>query len=181
MQAFLRERRPIRQKVNYRCYFLIIILIQKKSPLNSNHVHVFYIHGIVIGLNLVYPWNKTAVSTIFHITIQGKSNPKRMRQKCAVQNCESYAGKCQYRLFRFPTPCPLSWLAVVGRGIWHPKKSSRICSKHFRKCGDHSFHVQEKQLIGGLTSRKASHCIKDCRWTSVLLSSLIFCRLAVCS
>ena len=129
----MRERRPIRQKVNYRCYFLIIILIQKKSPLNSNHVHVFYIHGIVIGLNLVYPWNKTAVSTIFHITIQGKSNPKRMRQKCAVQNCESYAGKCQYRLFRFPTPCPLSWLAVVGRGIWHPKKSSRICSKHFRK------------------------------------------------
>ena len=114
MQAFLRERRPIRQKVNYRCYFLIIILIQKKSPLNSNHVHVFYIHGIVIGLNLVYPWNKTAVSTIFHITIQGKSNPKRMRQKCAVQNCQSYAGKCQYRLFRFPTPCPLSWLAVVG-------------------------------------------------------------------
>ena len=51
----------------------------KKSPLNSNHVHVFYIHGIVIGLNLVYPWNKTAV--FFQITIQGKRYTKRMHEK----------------------------------------------------------------------------------------------------
>ena len=45
MQAFLKERRPIRQN-NNKCF--LIIWIQKKIVVQ------FYIHEIVIKLNLVY-------------------------------------------------------------------------------------------------------------------------------
>ena len=57
-----------------------------------------------------------------------------MVPKCSVHGCKSYNGKCDNRFLKFPKRCPLSWLAVVGKEHWIPKRSNRICSKHFKPC-----------------------------------------------
>ena len=64
MQAFLKERRPMRQNNDHRYYFFFLFWY-KKSPFNSNHVHTcIYIHEIVIKLNLVYPTKNSCINKL---------------------------------------------------------------------------------------------------------------------
>ena len=59
--------------------FFLYNIDTKKSPFNYNHVHEFFIHEIVLKLNL----NSITKRTI-HV-------------KCAVPNCDSYARNCHQK------------------------------------------------------------------------------------
>ena len=45
-----------------------------------------------------------------------KVNKEKMVVSCSVAGCSSVRGRGTESFFRFPVPCPLSWLAIVGRG-----------------------------------------------------------------
>ena len=51
--------------------------------------------------------------------------------RCSVVGCSTVRGRGTASLFRFPVPCPLSWISVVGRGGKTINKYSDILSTKF--------------------------------------------------
>ena len=50
---------------------------------------------------------------------------------CSVNNCRSNSTEEKVSFFSFPKSYGESWRRVVNREGWLPKKTSKICSRHF--------------------------------------------------